>query len=72
MALDKLMDFKPNAVSIHDYDADGFDEIALSSGTFTAVFKPNKGGILLDLGKPLSSLHSRYHQDSIQALCMGR
>ena len=49
VALDKLMDFQPNSVSIHDYDADGFNEITLSSGAFTAVYKPNKGGILLDL-----------------------
>jgi len=41
---EKLPNYK-----IYDYDADGADEIVITSEDFTSVFKPNRGGILLDL-----------------------
>ena len=34
---------------ICDYDADGADEIVITSDAYTSVFKPSRGGILLDL-----------------------
>ena len=49
VALDQLMDLQPTNISVYDYDCDGADEVLLRSGTFTAVFKPHKGGMLLDL-----------------------
>jgi hypothetical protein len=48
-ALDQLMDLRPTSFSVLDYDADGADEIMVRSGSFTAVYKPGKGGMLLDL-----------------------
>ncbi|MDH3890599.1 MAG: DUF1926 domain-containing protein [candidate division Zixibacteria bacterium] len=49
VTLDQLMDLQPTNFSVYDYDADGVDEVMLQSGTFTAVFKPGRGGLLLDL-----------------------
>lgn len=37
------------AVIKTDYDADGFDEVVISTKTLSSVFKPNKGGVMLEL-----------------------
>lgn len=38
----------PNITSV-DYDADGYDEVVVSSEALSAVFKPNRGGSLIHL-----------------------
>ncbi len=47
--LDKLLGRKALRCSVYDYDADGADEVVLSSKLFSAVFNPRRGGTLLDL-----------------------
>ncbi|UCE23609.1 MAG: DUF1926 domain-containing protein [Candidatus Zixiibacteriota bacterium] len=40
---------KENQIHISDFDADGHDEIRVSSPDLTAVFKPSRGGTLVEL-----------------------
>ncbi len=47
--LDKLLGRTVPSFSVYDYDADGADEVVLSSELFSAVFNPRRGGTLLDL-----------------------
>jgi hypothetical protein len=47
--LDRLLGRRGINISVHDYDADGHDEIVCSGEVFTAVFKPRRGGTLLHL-----------------------
>jgi hypothetical protein len=47
--LDRLSGRRGINISVHDYDADGHDEIVCSGEVFTAVFKPRRGGTLLHL-----------------------
>ena len=47
--LDQLIGEHGIRFHVSDYDADGSDEIICSGGPLTAVFKPRRGGTLLDL-----------------------
>jgi len=47
--LDKLLGRTGCRFSVCDYDADGSDEVVMNSELFSAVFKPRRGGMLLDL-----------------------
>ncbi len=47
--LDQLTGESGVRFQVSDYDADGADEIICRSDAFTAVFKPRRGGTLLDL-----------------------
>lgn len=44
-----LSDSKETTIETVDYDADGYDEIAIDTKLCSAIIKPNRGGTLLDL-----------------------
>ena len=59
-----------------DYDADGFDEVLVSTDSMSAVFKPDRGGTLLDLSllkhsfSPTDTLSRRregYHRKLLES-----
>jgi len=47
--LDEIEGLSEIRMTVTDYDADGFDEIAVSGRHLSAVFKPSHGGALLEL-----------------------
>ncbi|MEW6412513.1 MAG: alpha-amylase/4-alpha-glucanotransferase domain-containing protein [Candidatus Zixiibacteriota bacterium] len=47
--LDKMESSKGSRISSSDYDADGSDEIIVGGEKLSAVFKPGRGGTLLEL-----------------------
>jgi hypothetical protein len=44
-----LSEEKDVSIRVHDYDSDGRDEVTVETDEFTAVFKPDRGGTMLDL-----------------------
>ncbi|MFQ6008745.1 MAG: alpha-amylase/4-alpha-glucanotransferase domain-containing protein, partial [Candidatus Zixiibacteriota bacterium] len=78
--LDRLSSRRGINISVHDYDADGHDEIVCSGNVFTAVFKPRRGGTLLhlalnrhnfDVTDTLTRRHEGYHLKLDQAVLPG-
>ncbi|MEE8576362.1 MAG: alpha-amylase/4-alpha-glucanotransferase domain-containing protein, partial [candidate division Zixibacteria bacterium] len=76
-ALWKASKAKGCVITALDYDADGYDEIVCQTESFSAVFKPNCGGTLLDLSLnkhqfvPTDTLTRRkegYHHQVLQAV----
>ncbi|MFH1373567.1 MAG: alpha-amylase/4-alpha-glucanotransferase domain-containing protein [bacterium] len=68
--LDRLLNRPDISFETTDYDADGHDEIICSGRVFTAVFKPRRGGTLLQLAlnqhrfdptDTLTRRHEGYH-----------
>jgi 4-alpha-glucanotransferase len=67
-------------IDVQDYDADGRDEILVDSDQYTAVFKPDQGGTLLDLAlnqhhfaltDTMTRRREGYHQKLQQAKLSG-
>jgi len=47
--LDEIEGLKTARTIVKDYDADGFDEVIIAGRNLSAVFKPSRGGTLLEL-----------------------